>query len=63
MEKATKSSTREMEYDYLQASSIQDCTGLIPRGIMDESEVENYQEIYPFLPKVVRPDDLSAESD
>ena len=52
-----------MEYDYLQASSIQDCTGLIPRGIMDESEVENYQEIYPFLPKVVRPDDLSAESD
>lgn len=52
-----------MEYDYLKASSVQDCTGLIPRAIEDESEVENYEEIYPFLPRVVRPDDLSSKAD
>ncbi len=56
-------STDPMEYDYLKASSVQDCTGLIPRGIMDESEIENYEEVYPFLPKVIRPDDLASERD
>lgn len=56
-------SIEPMEYDYLKAASFQDCTGLIPRGIEDESEIENYEEIYPFLPKVVRPDDLATESD
>lgn len=61
MEKNKKNSTEPMEYDYLKASSVQDCTGLIPRGIMDESEVENYEEVYPFLPKAIRPDDLSSE--
>ncbi len=62
MKNTISANTDEMEYDYLQSSSIQDCTGLIPRGIMDESEIENYQEVYPFLPKVVRPDDLAPES-
>ncbi len=53
--------TEPMEYDYLKAASSMDCTGLIPRGIEDESEIENYEEIYPYLPKVVRSDDLSSE--
>lgn len=61
MEKNQKNFTDPMEYDYLKAASFQDCTGLIPRAIKDESEVENYEEVYPFLPKVVRPDDLASE--
>lgn len=43
-------------YDYLKASSAQDCTGLIPSGIQDEEEIENYEALYPFLPKAVNPD-------
>ena len=38
------------DYDYLKASSVQDCTGLIPAGITYEEELENYEELYPFLP-------------
>ena len=38
------------DYDYLKASSTQDCTGLIPAGITYEEEIENYEELYPFLP-------------
>lgn len=51
-----------MEYDYLKAASFQDCTGLIPRAIEDESEIENYEEIYPFLPKMIHPDDLDGKA-
>ncbi len=61
MENMKQINTEPMEYDYLKASSSQDCTGLIPRAINDESEIENYKEVYPFLPKVIRPDDLSSE--
>lgn len=43
------------EYDYLKVSSAHDCTGLIPAGIQDDEEVENYEELYPFLPKAARP--------
>lgn len=66
-----------MEYDYLKASSVNDCTGLIPSGIKDSSEIENYEEIFPFLPvfekysvtdeeylqghKIFRPDDYTPE--
>lgn len=38
-------------YDYLKASSAQDCTGLIPSGIQTEEELKHYEELYPFLPK------------
>lgn len=67
MKKQKNKAADPMEYDYLKASSAQDCTGLIPRGIAEEDEVENYQELYPFLPHSVgnkieiRPDDLSSE--
>ena len=41
-------------YDYLKASSTQDCTGLIPAGITYEEELENYEELYPFLPHAAK---------
>ena len=61
MKNETKKSKSPIDYDYLKASSAQDCTGLIPRGIEDESEIESYEEIYPFLPKTVLPEDLQAD--
>lgn len=44
----------EEEYDFLKVSSAQDCTGLIPAGIQDEEEINNYEELYPFLPKAIK---------
>ena len=38
------------EYDYLKASSAQDCTGLIPAAPQSKEELESYEELYPFLP-------------
>lgn len=38
------------EYDYLKAASSQDCTGLIPALPAEECEIENYEELYPFMP-------------
>lgn len=38
--------------DYLDTASAGDCTGLIPAGLADEEELENYEELYPFLAKV-----------
>lgn len=51
------------DYDYLKASSSQDCTGLIPSGIQNSAELESYEELYPFLPKTVNiaPDSLKKE--
>lgn len=42
------------DYDYLKASSAQDCTGLIPAGITHEEEIENYENLYPFLPQTAK---------
>ena len=39
MKKQKNKAADPMEYDYLKASSAQDCTGLIPRGIAEEDEV------------------------
>lgn len=47
------------EEDYLKTSSAQDCTGLISKAIADDAELENYEELYPFLPKMIRPEDSS----
>lgn len=49
----TKQETKpseDAEYDYLKTSSACDCTGLIPSSPIDENEIENYEELYPFLP-------------
>lgn len=40
------------EYDYLKPASTQDCTGLIPAGPVDENEMDQYEELYSFLPPV-----------
>jgi len=40
------------EYDYLKPASAQDCTGLIPAGPVDEEEMDQYEELYSFLPQV-----------
>lgn len=50
-----------MEYDYLKPASFQDCTGLIPAAPADDAEVENYEELYPFLPKVLMKDETSSD--
>jgi len=48
-----------MDDDYLFSASAQDCTGLIPSGEHDDSELENYEEIYPYLPHIsVPPPDI-----
>lgn len=39
-------------YRCLTPCSAQDMTGLIPAGPVGEEELENYEELYPFLPKV-----------
>lgn len=37
--------------DYLaSAASARDCTGLIQIPPQNEDEVENYEELYPYLP-------------
>lgn len=42
--------------DYLNTSSATDCTGLIPAAPAEEEELENYEELYPFLPKSISND-------
>ncbi len=39
--------------DDFKASSGTDCTGLIPSAAVSESELENYNELYDFLPNAV----------
>lgn len=39
------------EYDYLKPASAQDCTGLIPAMPENKDELENYEDLYPFLPQ------------
>lgn len=40
----------DKDYDYLKASSAQDCTGLIPAAPQNKDELENYEDLYLFLP-------------
>ncbi len=46
------SSAAPEEYRYLTPCSAQEMTGLIPAGPVGEEEMEDYEELYPFLPKV-----------
>ena len=34
---------------YGTAASAYDCTGLMPRGLRDEEELESYDDIYPMV--------------
>lgn len=38
------------EDESMQVSSSSDCTGLIPAGTADEEELEEYSQLYDFLP-------------
>lgn len=38
----------EQDIEIFPACSSGDCTGLIPKGIEDESELESYQDLYNF---------------
>ena len=50
-----------MEEDYLRTSSACDCTGLIPGVASSEEEVDNYLDLYPYLPPEVKKSDISRE--
>ena len=50
------------DYDYMKPSSAQDCTGLIPAGITYEEELENYEDLYPFLPQISKNGQKEEES-
>lgn len=49
-------------YDYLGASSAQDCTGLIPSLPTEKEEIESYEELYPFLPPRISDEDAKSEN-
>lgn len=40
----------------MNASSGQDCTGLIPAAPLTEAEQESYEEVYDYLPKAISPE-------
>ena len=43
-------------YDYLSnAASAHDCTGLIPSGLVDEEQLESYEDVYHFQPPKMSP--------
>lgn len=48
----------EMEDMQMQATSETDMTGLIPTGMAQMGEIENYAEIYPYLPPYVDNDQM-----
>lgn len=58
MNEQSKNAKDSMEYDYLKPVSFQDCTGLIPSAPANDGEIENYQELYPFLPSILLPDEF-----
>ncbi|MCI6652029.1 MAG: hypothetical protein MSH11_01195 [Ruminococcus sp.] len=44
----------DMDLEFSTCSSY-DCTGLIPTETNLDDAVENYEELYPFLPPTVEP--------
>lgn len=51
-------SSESDDYDYLNTSSATDCTGLIPATPAEDEELENYEDLYPFLPKAISKDTI-----
>ena len=58
---ATSLSDPFMGVDYLSTSSACDCTGLIPGIAGSEEEIDNYLDLYPYLPPEVKVSDISRE--
>lgn len=42
----------DYEEDFLSTSSLTEMTGLIPAAPTEPDEIDNYEELYPFLPQV-----------
>ena len=58
MNKDKKYNTQDID---IQACSTMDCTGLIPAKPATEEELENYDELYPYLAKVTPADKETSE--
>ncbi|MCH5205462.1 MAG: hypothetical protein J1F09_00830 [Oscillospiraceae bacterium] len=43
----------DISEEYMRSSSGTDCTGLIPAAAKTDEELENYNELYDFLPTAV----------
>ncbi len=43
----------EFDSDDFKASSGTDCTGLIPAAVTNDNELQNYNELYDFLPNAI----------
>ena len=52
----------DMDLEFSTCSSY-DCTGLIPIEIKSDVAVENYEEMYPFLPPTVEPKEEKEKQD
>lgn len=52
----------DMNLEFSTCSSY-DCTGLIPTERDTDGVVENYEELYPFLPPIVEPKEEKDKQD
>ena len=43
----------EFDSDDFKASSGTDCTGRIPAAVTNDNELQNYNELYDFLPNAI----------
>ena len=58
----TLKTNKANDYDYLANSATgMDCTGLMNRTAMNESEMEAYQDVYQYLPPNVKVEDTSEK--
>lgn len=50
-------------YDYLKASSVTDCTGVVPRAPQNSAELDSYLDVYNFLPQYAyaNPNDVTTD--
>ena len=58
MDKEKKYNIQDID---IQACSTMDCTGLIPAKPSSEEELENYDELYPYLAKAIPADEETSE--
>ena len=47
-----KKNSISMDPDSMQVSAASEFTGLIPSVSADQGEIEDYEELYPFYPKI-----------
>lgn len=50
-------------YDYTKASSLTDCTGVVPTPPQNSAELDSYLDIYDFLPHstLTQPNDVEID--